>query len=351
MEHGIELTPGTEPSSRAAYRLPVAQMGELSKRLEELSDKGFIRPSTSPYGAPVLLVKKKDGDMRLCVDYRALNKHTMKNRYPMPRIDDLMDRLEGAKVFTKIDLRSGYHQIRVRPEDIQKTAFRTRFGHFEFLVMPFGLTNAPATFMRLMQEVFRPLLDKCVVVYLDDILVYSRTAEEHQQHLRQVLDLLRQHQLFGKLSKSEFARSAVEYLGHIVSDKSVTVEPKKIAAIRDWPAPANRHELMQFLGLSNYYRRYVEGHAAICAPFTDLLKKEQKWKWDQPQQSAFQELKERLTSAPILAIPNISQECTVPLEMTNDASSFAIGAVLSQGGRPVALLKETQPNGTALCNP
>ena len=336
VEHNIELTPGTDPPSKAAYRLPVSQMEELSKQLEELTDKGFIRPSTSPYGAPILLVKKKDGTMRLCVDYRALNKFTVKNKYPMPRIDDLLDRLEGAKIYTKIDLRSGYYQIRVSPADVQKTAFNTRFGHFEFTVMPFGLTNAPATFMRLMQDVFRPLLDKCVVVYLDDILVYSKTPEEHIKHLRQVLELLRQHKLFGKLSKCEFACNAVEYLGHIVSDQGITVEPKKINAVKAWPTPADKHQLMQFLGLSNYYRRFVKGHAAICAPLTDLLKKDIEWNWGTLQESAFQQLKDRLTSAPILIIPNLSQECTQPLAMTTDASSFAIGAVLTQGDRPVA---------------
>ena len=351
VEHSIELTPGTEPPSRAAYRLPVSQMKELSRQLEELSDKGFIRPSTSPYGAPVLLVKKKDGSMRLCVDYRALNKHTIKNRYPMPRIDDLMDRLEGAKVFSKIDLRSGYHQIRVNPADIQKTAFRTRFGHFEFTVMPFGLTNAPATFMRLMQEVFRPLLDRCVVVYLDDILVYSRSAEEHERHLRQVLDLLRQHQLYGKLSMSEFARSAVEYLGHIVSDQGVTVEPKKIEAIKNWPPPKDKHQLMQFLGLSNYYRRYVRGHAAICAPLTDLLKKENEWKWSTEQETAFQELKEPAdqrsnpgNSKLGPGVHNAAGDDHRRKQLCNRCGT------LTRRPPSCILLQEAQPHRTALCH-
>ena len=301
--HKIDLIPGTEPPSKPAYRLPLAQMEELRQQLEGLVDKGHIRPSTSPYGAPMLLVKKKDGTLRLCVDYRALNKATIKNRCAMPRIDDLLDRLQGAKVFSKIDLRSGYHQIPINSGDVEKTAFRSRFGHYEYTVMPFGLTNAPATFMTLMQNVLRPLLDKCVIVYLDDILVYSKSHTEHEHHLKAVLQLLREHQLYGKLSKCEFGQAAVEYLGHIVSADGISVEPKKVQAVLQWPEPKDRQQLMQFLGLSNYYRRFIQGHAAVAAPLTDLLKKDQAWKWLAAEQEAFAELKKRLTTAPTLAIP------------------------------------------------
>ena len=204
VDHQIELIPGSSPPSQPTYPLSYAEMDELKKTLADLGTHGFARPSKSPFGAPVLFVKKKDGSMRMCVDYRALNKITIKNRYPLPRIDELLDRVQGSKVFSKIDLRSGYHQIRIAEKDIPKTAFRTRYGHFEFTVMPFGLTNAPATFMQLMNDIFHPLLDRCVVVYLDDILVFSKTPEEHEQHLRQVLQILRQHKLYGKLSKCSY---------------------------------------------------------------------------------------------------------------------------------------------------
>lgn len=198
------------------YRMGPAELDELKKQLEQLTESGFIRPSKSPFGAPILFVKKKDGSMRMCVDYRALNGITVKNSYPLPRVDELFDRLQGAKVFSKIDLRSGYHQIRIAPEDVPKTAFRTRYGHFEFLVLPFGLTNAPATFMPLMHQIFRPLLDRFVLVFLDDILIYSKNMQQHEQHVREVLALLRQHKLFAKESKCELFASRVEFLGPVL---------------------------------------------------------------------------------------------------------------------------------------
>ena len=333
LAHCIETVPGAEPPSRPAYRLPLSQIEEVRSQLQELESKGFIQPSSSPYGAPVLLVGKKDGTMRMCVDYRALNKVTVKNRYPMPRIDDLIDRLQGATVFSKIDLRSGYHQIPVQPSDIHKTAFRTRFGHFEFTVMPFGLTNAPATFQSLMHKVFHSLLDRCVVVYLDDILVYSKSKEEHLDHLRAVLELLRQHQLYGKLSKSEFGKQKVEYLGHVVSADGIDVEPRKVEAVKNWPPPTDRHTLLQFLGLANYYRRFIKGHANVAVPLTNLLKKENPWHWEKPQQTAFETIKERLTTAPTLVIPDPNQG---NVELTTDASLMAVGAILSQDGKPIA---------------
>src|SRR3954466_1707421 len=217
IDHSIDLIPGAEPPSRPTYRLLYVEMNELKKQLSDLLEKGFIRPSISPFGAPVLFVYKKEGSLRLCVDYCALNKITIKNRYPLPRIEELMDRLAGAKYFSKIDLYSGYHQIRIKEEDISKTAFRTRYGHFEFCVLPFGLTNAPATFMTLMNDIFRDHLDKFVIVYLDDILVYSKTPEEHIKHLRSVLETLRKHNLYAKWSKCELFKQQVEYLGYYIS--------------------------------------------------------------------------------------------------------------------------------------
>ena len=197
-------------------------------------EQGFIRPSTSPWGAPMLFVKKKDGTLRMCIDYHELNKVTIRNKYPLPRIVDLFDQLQGASIFSKIDLRSGYHQLRVREEYIPKTAFQTRYGQYEFLVMPFGLTNAPAYFMDLMNRVFKAYLDQFVIVFIDDILVYSKTIEEHQEHLRIVLSILQDHQLYAKKSKCEFWLDSVQFLGHVISRKGVVVDPSKVEAIMSW---------------------------------------------------------------------------------------------------------------------
>ncbi|GJV34678.1 putative reverse transcriptase domain-containing protein [Tanacetum coccineum] len=217
-----DLIPGASPVVRSPYRLAPSEMLELSNQLKELQEKGFIRPSHSPWGAPVLFVKKKDGSMRMCIDYRELNKLTIKNRYPLPRIDDLFDQLQGACCFSKIDLRSGYHQLRVREEDIPKTAFRTRYGHFEFTVMPFGMTNAPAIFMDLMNRVCKPYLDKFVIVFIDDILIYSKSEEEHEVHLKTILDLLKTEMLYAKFSKCEFWLKEVQFLGHVVNRERIT---------------------------------------------------------------------------------------------------------------------------------
>ncbi|GJY98051.1 putative reverse transcriptase domain-containing protein [Tanacetum coccineum] len=227
VEFHIDLIPGALPVAKAPYRLAPSEMNELSNQLEELQEKGFIRPSSSPWGAPVLFVKKKDGAMRMCIDYRELNKLTIKNRYPLPRIDDLFDQLQGACCFSKIDLRSGYHQLRVHEDDIPKTAFRTRYGHFEFTVMPFGLTNAPAIFMDLMNRVCKPYLDKFVIVFIDDILIYSKSEKDHEHHLRTILDLLKKEKLFAKFSKCEFWLKEVQFLGHVVNQEGITLEPRK----------------------------------------------------------------------------------------------------------------------------
>jgi hypothetical protein len=272
VDHRIELVPGSTPPSRPTYRMSPPELDELKKQVADLLAKGFIQPSKSPFGAPVLFVSKKDGSKRMCIDYRALNKITIKNSYPLPRIDELFDRLQGSRHFSKIDLRSGYHQVRIADEDVPKTAFRTRYGHFEFLVLPFGLTNAPATFMHLMQQVFRPHLDDFVIVFLDDILIYSKTAEEHRQHLRQVLQLLRQHRLFGKLSKCDFWNQRISFLGHIVTPQGIQMDPEKVSAIETWPAPSNLHELRSFLGLAGYYRRFVKDFSTIAGRLNELLR-------------------------------------------------------------------------------
>jgi hypothetical protein len=211
--------------------MSVSELNELKKQLEELLEKKFIRPSVSPWGAPILLVKKKEGSMRLCIDCRQLNKVTIKNKYPLPRIDDLMDQLVGACVFSKIDLRSGYHQIRVKAEDIPKTAFRTTYGHYEYSIMPFGVTNAPGVFMEYMNCIFHPYLDKFVVVFIDDILIYSKFEEEHAEHLRIVLETLREKKLYAKLSKCEFWLKEVCFLGHVISSGGIVVDPAKVDAV------------------------------------------------------------------------------------------------------------------------
>ncbi|CAI7868457.1 unnamed protein product [Closterium sp. NIES-53] len=271
-QHEIIEEPGSKPTFRAPYQLSPTELADMKKQIEYLLDKGLIRPSTSPYGAPVLFTPKPDGSLRMCIDYRALNKQTIKNKYPIPRIDDLLDQLRGATVFSKLDLRSGYWQIRMADNSIYKTAFRTRYGSYEYLVMPFGLTNAPATFQAEMNHIFRPLLDECVVVYLDDILIYSRDMKQHIEHLRRVFEILRREKFYVKISKSEFALKKVQFLGHMVSAQGVHVDPKKIEAVRTWKTPENVKELQQFLGFANYYNRFVPQYAKIATPLTNLLK-------------------------------------------------------------------------------
>ena len=244
------------------------ELDELKIQLQELLDKRFIRPNNSHRGAPVLFVKKKDGTLRFCIDYRQLNKVMIKNRYPLPRIDDLFNQLKGAKVLSKIDVRSGYCQMRIKGQDVPKTTFRTRYRHFEFLVLPFGLTNAPALFMDLMNRVFRPYLDKFVVVFIDDILVYSKSYEEHEQHLRQTLQTLRSLQLYAKLDKYDFWLKEVTFLGHVVSLKGIFVDPQKVEAVLRWERPTTVTEIRSFLGLTGYYRRFVEGFSTIATPLT-----------------------------------------------------------------------------------
>ena len=273
IEFCIDVVPGTAPISLPPYRMAPAELKELKEQLQDLLDKGFVRPSTSPWGAPVLFVKKKDGSLRLCIDYKQLNKVTVRNKYPLPRIDDLFDQLQGASCFSKIDLRSGYHQLRIRHEDVPKTAFRTRDGHYEFLVMSFGLTNAPAAFMDLMNRVFKPFLDRFVIVFIDDILVYSRSKEEHVEHLRIILQTLREHQLYAKFSKCEFWLDSVAFLGHVVSREGIQVDPKKIEAVMDWQRPTTVTEVRSFLGLAGYYRRFVQDFSRIAAPLTRLTQK------------------------------------------------------------------------------
>ncbi|GJV81639.1 putative reverse transcriptase domain-containing protein [Tanacetum coccineum] len=326
VEFQIDLVPGATPVARAPYRLAPSEMKELAEQLQELTDKGFIRPSSSPWGASVLFVKKKDGSFRMCIDYRELNKLTVKNRYPLPRIDDLFDQLQGSSIYSKIDLRSGYHQLRVREEDIPKTAFRTRYGHYEFQVMSFGLTNAPAVFMDLMNRVCKPYLDKFVIVFIDDILIYSKSKKEHEEHLRQILKLLKKEELYAKFSKCEFWISRVQFLGHVIDCRGIHVDPAKIESIKDWASPKTPTEIRQFLGLAGYYRRFIEGFSKIAKTMTKLTQKGVKFDWGDKQEAAFQLLKQKLCSAPILALPEGSEDFIAYC----DASKKGLGAVLMQ---------------------
>ncbi|KAL0544935.1 hypothetical protein IC582_020065 [Cucumis melo] len=309
VEFAIELEPGTVPISRAPYRMAPAELKELKVQLQELLDKGFIRPSVSPWGAPVLFVKKKDGSMRLCIYYRELNKVTVKNRYPLPRIDDLFDQLQGATVFSKIDLRSGYHQLIIKDEDVPKTAFRSRYGHYEFIVMSFGLTNAPAVFMDLMNRVFWEFLDTFVIVFIDDILIYSKTEAEHEEHLRMV-----------------------SFLGHVVSKAGVSVDPAKIEAVTGWTRPSTVSEVRSFLGLAGYYRRFVENFSRIATPLTQLTRKGVPFVWSKACEDSFQNLKQKLVTAPVLTVPDGSGSFVI----YSDASKKGLGCVLMQQGKVVA---------------
>jgi hypothetical protein len=308
------------------------ELAELKEHIRELVEKGFIHPSSSPWGAQVIFVLKKDGTQRLCVDYRAPNEVTVENKYPLARIDDLFDQLQGACVFSKIDLRIGYHQLKVRECDIPKTAFVLRYGLYEFTVMSFGLTNAPPYFMYMMNKVFMEYLGKFVVVFIDDILVYSRNEEEHEEHLRLVLQKLRDHKLYAKRSKCEFWLKQVAFLGHVISKGGISVDPSKVPDVLSWNAPTSVNDIKSFLGLAGYYRRFIEGFSRINKPMTELLEKDKEFKWTSACESSFQELKKRLTTAPVLVMPNMEK----PFSIYCDPSGQGLGCVLMQYGRVVA---------------
>ena len=301
-------------------------LDELKKQLKKLQEAGFITASNAPCGAPVLFVKKADGSLRMCVDYRALNKITVRNRYPLARIEELLDRLRGASVFSKIDLRSGYHQLRIAPEDVDKTTFVTRYGSYKFLVMPFGLTNAPSVFMHLMNTVLAEYVDEFVIVFIDDILIYSNSEEEHKQHVELVLRKLREHTLYANAGKCKFNQRSIEFLGHVVSNDGIAMDLKKITAVCGWPQLTNQHDVRAFLGLAGYYRRFISGFSRIAAPLTDLLRDDIPFTWSDKEMQAFQQLKDAISTAPVLIIPDLNK----PFHLHCDASGYAIGGVLQQ---------------------
>jgi Reverse transcriptase (RNA-dependent DNA polymerase)/RNase H-like domain found in reverse transcriptase/Retroviral aspartyl protease len=316
------------PPFKPLYNLSATELSTLANYIKENLAKGFIRPSKSPAGAPIFFVKKKGGDLRPCVDYRGLNEMTVKNRYPLPLISELLDRLGSARVFTKIDLRGAYNLVRIKPGDEWKTAFRTRFGHFEYLVMPFGLTNAPAVFQDLMNAIFRDVLDIFVIIYLDDILVFSPDQEAHDKHVLFVLERLRKNNLYGKLSKSEFDKHSIEFLGFVVTTSGVEMSQEKISAVKNWKQPTSRVQVQSFLGFTNFYRRFISGYSRIAKPLTELTKKDHPFEWNTEALTAFQTLQLAITTAPVLIHPDHTAHFT----LETDASDFALGAVLLQKG-------------------
>ncbi|GBG63999.1 hypothetical protein CBR_g40245 [Chara braunii] len=318
----IILEAGVVPPRSCIYRMSEEELSVLRAQLDDLLAKGWIRPSSSPYGAPVLFVRKKNNDLRLCIDYRKLKAQTVKNVGPLPRIDDLLERLGCAKFFSKLDLKSGYHQLQIRQEDRYKTTFKTRYGHSEWLVMPFGLTNAPTTFQAAMTTKFLHMLDRFVLIYLDDFLVYSRSLDEHVEHLRTVLDRLLQTKYKANRNKCEFTRQELEYLGHFVMLQSISPLVDKIDAIRVWPEPTNTMEVRSLMGLVGYYQRFITRYSRIAAPLTRLQSPKVPFVFDDDVHRSFQALKTAKLMAPVLSIYNP----TLPTRVTTDASGYGIGA-------------------------
>lgn len=349
-DHGIDLEDGTKPPHGPIYPLSVTELDVLKKYIDEHLANGFITPSTSPAAAPILFVKKKDGSLRLCVDYRGLNRVTIKNRCPLPLIHELLDRLRSARFFSKIDLRNAYHQIRIKEGDEWKTAFRTRYGLFEYRVMPFGLTNAPASFQHLVNDVFADMTDRFVVAYLDDVLIYSDTREEHTEHVRAVLARLRDNNLYAKQQKCEFYRDEVEFLGYRVSAEGVSMDPGKVADIQSWPTPKTVREVMAFLGFANFYRQFIRDYSDIAAPLTNMTKKKKgtngrkpeylPFVWTPESQQSFDRLKDAFVKGGVLH--HFDPERQIVVEA--DASDFGIGGILSQvqndSLRPIAFFSK-----------
>ncbi|XP_073354821.1 uncharacterized protein [Aegilops tauschii subsp. strangulata] len=336
MDQLLRLEQRVKPINIRPYRYTPEQKDEIEAQVKEMLEKGLITPSTSAFSSPVLLVKKKDQTWRFCVDYRHLNTITVKKTYPMPVIDELLDELAGSKWFSKLDLRAGYHQIRLVPEDEHKTAFRTHLGHFQFRVMPYGLAYALATFQGVVDTVLKPVLRHGVLAFMDDILIHSEELEEHRQLLKRVLQLLAEKDLKAKMSKCTFSQQEISYLGHVISDKGVAIDKSKIQVVQEWPQPQNVKELRGFFGLAGYYRKFVRFFGVLSKPLTEMLKKGVIFIWTPTAEAAFSALKQALVQAPVLALPDFRKQFVVE----TDASATGIGAVLMQGGHPVAYLSK-----------
>jgi hypothetical protein len=334
LDFTIDLKLGTEPITKMPYQMSTPELQELKMKLKELLDLGLIRLSVSSWGAPVIFIWNKNGSWRLCIAYHQLNKAMIKNQNLLPRIDNLFDQMKGGMVFSKIDLRSKYHQLLIKEDDIPKTTFKMRFGHYEFIVLPFGLTNTPGVFMSLMNEVFREYLDKFIQVSIDDILIYSRMMEEHDDNLRLVVQCLRENKLYGKFSKCSFDQSMIHYLGHVISDEGIVVDPTKVNAIMECLAPKNIPEVYSFMGLEGYYQWFIEGFSKIANPITELQKKNKKFVWNDKRAETFRRLKELLTMTPILKVPDMDEDFLVCI----DASKEGLGRVFMQDGRVIAYI-------------
>lgn len=327
INHRIKLIPGTSPTNRQQYRLSNEEKTELNSQVQKLLKQGFIRDSVSPYNSPVLFVKKKDGTLRMCVDFRLLNQHTIRDRFPIPLVDDILSQIGNAKIFSKLDLVSGFHQLRIHEADTEKTAFSTNWGHYEYLVMPFGLTNAPSSFQRLMNGILQPFLGRGVVVYMDDILVYTDTLEDHAHLLRAVLKTLRTNQLQCNLTKCEMFRSRIKFLGHELSHLGIQMEGAKVQTMLNWPSIQNNKEAQRFLGLANYYRRFIQNYSRMVAPMIKYAADTKKTiTWSEDCENAFNNLKQALSSSPVLVNPTLSDGNH--LVLCTDASTNHLGYVL-----------------------
>jgi hypothetical protein len=337
VSHHIDLILGASLPNKAAYRLMPQENEEVKRQVRDLLDKGLVRESLSPCVVPIILSPKKDGGWRMCTDSRAINKITIRYRFPLPRMDDLMDCLSGAIFFLKIDLKSGYHQIRMREGDEWKTTFKTNEGLYEWLVMPFGLTNAPITFMRLMNEVLKEFIGKFVIVYLDDILVFSKTTGEHLKHLAIVMQKLQQEKLLINMKKSSFMKTEFIYLGFVISENELRMDLDKVEVIKNWPSPKNIFEVRSFHGLASFYRKFIPNFSGISATMMDTVKKRHKYfHWTEEVEKSFNFLKMKITEQPVLVLLDFRKTFQVKC----DASGFAIGAVLSQEDRPIAYFSE-----------
>jgi hypothetical protein len=339
VKHPIDLTLGAPLPNGPVYHRSLMENDKIRRWIQELLQKGHIIPNSSPCGSSIVLMQKNDKTWRICIDYKALNKITVRNQYPIPRIDDLLDHLKGENFFSNIDLKSGYDHVPIEPNDVWKTTFKSKEGIFEWLVMPFGLTNAPTTFMRLMDDVLRPFTNSFVVVYLDYILFFNITWEENMRHIQQVLSTLRQHKLYANLETCSFGMNRVQYLGYIVDDHGVHVDPAKIQVISDWPTPTTLTELCSFLGLANFYRWFVLGFSHIAWALIQVTKGggREMFVWGKEQQRAFDDMKHRLCSSPVLSLPDLQQ----PFDIETDASDYVVGIVLTQHGHHVAYHSDT----------